>query len=92
MIVRIMGEGQVEVGGGDLEALNILDGRLEAAIDAGDEQAFRVALEALLDSVRQVGKALPAESLEPSDLVLPPVDAEMEEVRAMLGDEGLIPD
>ena len=47
---------------------------------------------ALLDSVRQVGKALPAESLEPSDLVLPPVDAEMEEVRAMLGDEGLIPD
>jgi len=92
MIVRIMGEGQVEVGGDDLEALNILDDQLEAAIVAGDEDGFRAALEALLDSVRQVGKALPAESLEPSDLVLPPVDAEMDEVRAMLGDEGLIPD
>jgi len=92
MIVRIMGEGQVEVGGTDLEALNVLDDQLEQAIVAGDEDGFRAALEALLDSVRQVGKALPAESLEPSDLVLPPVDAEMDEVRAMLGDEGLIPD
>jgi hypothetical protein len=92
MIVRIMGEGQVEVGGDDLEALNVLDDQLEAAIVAGDEGGFRTALEALLESVRQVGKALPAESLEPSDLVLPPVDAAMEEVRAMLGNEGLIPD
>ncbi|MEO5875333.1 MAG: hypothetical protein ABIS86_17595 [Streptosporangiaceae bacterium] len=92
MIVRIMGEGQVEVAGAELEALNILDDQLEAAIVAGDESGFRTALEALLDSVRQVGKVLPADSLEPSDLVLPPVDAEMEEVRAMLGDEGLIPD
>jgi len=92
MIVRIMGEGQVEGAEGDLEALNLLDDQLEKAIVAGDEGGFRVALEALLDSVRQVGTTLPADSLEPSDLVLPPVDAEMEEVKGMLGDEGLIPD
>ncbi|HXA61899.1 MAG TPA: hypothetical protein VNW94_22355 [Streptosporangiaceae bacterium] len=92
MIVRIMGEGQLEVDTNELVALNALDGELETAIESGDEEAFRKALHALLDNVRQVGKPLPPESLEPSELILPPADSAMEEVRAMLGDEGLIPD
>jgi hypothetical protein len=92
VIVRIMGEGQLEVGDDDLAALNALDGELEAAIDDGDEAKFRTALHALLDNVRQVGKLLPADSLESSSLILPPADSAMEEVKAMLGDEGLIPD
>lgn len=92
MIVRIMGEGQLDVGSDDLDALNKLDGELESAIEAGDEARFRSALHALLDNVRQVGKPLADDSLEPSELILPPADSDMEEVRAMLGDEGLIPD
>ncbi|HEY8475180.1 MAG TPA: hypothetical protein VIL37_21525 [Natronosporangium sp.] len=91
MIVRIMGEGQVEIDSADLDALNVLDGELEAAIEAGDEAEFRAKLHALLDKVRQVGKPLPDDSLEPSELILPPADAAMDEVRAMLGDQGLIP-
>ncbi|GLW10563.1 hypothetical protein Misp01_56910 [Microtetraspora sp. NBRC 13810] len=91
MIIRIMGEGQIEVAPSDIEVLNSLDGELEAAIEAGDEPTFRVRLHALLDKVRHVGKALPDDSLEPSELILPPADASMEEVRGMLGDEGLIP-
>lgn len=92
MIVRIMGEGQLEVAGEDLAALNALDGELEVAIESGDEAKFRTALHDLLDNVRRVGKTLPADSLEPSELILPPADSAMDEVRAMLGDEGLIPD
>jgi hypothetical protein len=92
VIVRIMGEGQVDVADGDLTALNKLDGELEAAIESGDEEKFRGALHALLEQVRTVGKVLPAEEIAPSDLILPPADATMDEVRAMLGDEGLIPD
>ncbi|TNY36202.1 PspA-associated protein PspAA [Thermomonospora catenispora] len=92
MIVRIMGEGQLDVSSEDLAALQELDGAVEAAIEAGDEEAFRTALHALLDNVRSVGKPLPADSLEPSELILPPADSDMEEVRKMLGDEGLIPD
>jgi hypothetical protein len=87
-----MGEGQLNVAADDLDALNKLDGELEAAIEAGDEARFRSALHALLDNVRQCGKPLPDDSLEPSELILPPADSDMEEVRAMLGDEGLIPD
>ena len=44
-----------------------------------------------VDKVRHVGKALPDDSLEPSELILPPADASMDEVRDMLGDSGLIP-
>jgi hypothetical protein len=91
VIVRIMGEGQVEIGAADIEVLNALDSELEAAIESGDEDRFRTKLHALLDKVRHVGKALPDESLEPSELILPPADASIEEVREMLGDTGLIP-
>ncbi|MDP9861683.1 MULTISPECIES: PspA-associated protein PspAA [Streptosporangium] len=91
MIVRIMGEGQTEIDPSDLDVLNALDGELEAAIEAGDEEAFRACLHDLLDKVRHVGRALPDDSLESSELILPPADASMEEVREMLGDEGLIP-
>jgi hypothetical protein len=92
VIVRLMGEGQLNVDGGDLTALNDLDAELEKAIESGDEATFREALHALLERVRTVGTPLPPEDLEPSDLILPPADATMDEVRAMLGDEGLIPD
>ncbi|MCF6475471.1 hypothetical protein FAF44_45020 [Nonomuraea sp. MG754425] len=91
MIVRIMGEGQVEISADDISVLNELDSELEAAIDSDNESIFRVKLLALLDKVRHVGKALPDDSLEPSELILPPADASIEEVREMLGDQGLIP-
>ncbi|MBB5082537.1 PspA-associated protein PspAA [Nonomuraea endophytica] len=91
MIVRIMGEGQVEISADDIALLNQLDSELESAIEADDEENFRVRLHALLDKVRHVGKALSDDSLEPSELILPPADASIEEVREMLGDQGLIP-
>ncbi|GLV49679.1 hypothetical protein TBS_02600 [Thermobispora bispora] len=91
MIVRIMGEGQIEIDEADIDALNALDQELEQAIESGDEEAFRAKLNALLDKVRQVGRPLPPDSLEPSELILPPSDASIEEVREMLGDTGLIP-
>ncbi|WP_283133800.1 PspA-associated protein PspAA [Rhizohabitans arisaemae] len=91
MIVRIMGEGQVEIAEADIDGLNALDSELESAIEADDETAFRVRLESLLDRVREVGRSLPDDSLAASELILPPADASMDEVRAMLGDTGLIP-
>lgn len=92
MIVRLMGEGQLDVAEEDLPSLNTLDDELEAAIESGDESAFRSALHALLENVRKMGRPLPPDSLAPSELILPPADAHIDEVRSMLGDEGLIPD
>ncbi|MFD5820201.1 MULTISPECIES: PspA-associated protein PspAA [unclassified Streptomyces] len=91
MIVRIMGEGQVKLDDGRLTALDKLDNELLAEMERGDESGFRRTLGALLDAVRSAGTPLPDDSLEPSELILPAADATLEEVRAMLSDEGLIP-
>ena len=91
MIVRILGEGQVDVPDGELDALNQLDDALQAAIDGGDEDAFVQSLAALLGRVRDIGRPLPDDEIVPSDLVLPSADASLAEVRELLGDEGLIP-
>ncbi|CAM4173004.1 hypothetical protein GCM10009799_09770 [Nocardiopsis rhodophaea] len=92
MIVRIMGEGQLDVADADLDLLNEFDRRIESAIESGSEETFRQSLHDLLEQVRKDGKPLPEDALEPSQFILPPADASMDEVRAMLGDEGLVPD
>ena len=91
MIVRILGEGQLQVDDSASTELNSLDAALEKAVNSGDEAAFRAALVALLDRVRALGTPLAAETLEPSDSILPRADADLDEVRSMLTDEGYIP-
>ncbi|MDX6324855.1 MAG: hypothetical protein QOK15_1209 [Nocardioidaceae bacterium] len=92
MIVRIMGEGQWELDEGHLEKLNALDSVVERAVEAGDDLAFSDGFTQMLDAVRSHGRRVPDDALLDSDLILPPADATLEEVRALLTDEGLVPD
>jgi PspAA-like protein len=91
MIVRILGEGQFDVDEAATADLNVLDSALEKAVNSGDEAAFRSALTALLGRVREIGTPAAADTLSPSDLILPYADADIEDVRAMLKEDGLIP-
>ncbi|MGW7333618.1 PspA-associated protein PspAA [Streptomyces sp. NPDC054840] len=91
MIVRIMGEGQVEVADSHFTELDKLDDDLLVEMESGDEEGFRRTLGALLDAVRRLGTPLPDDALEPSELILPAADAGLDEVREMLSDDGLIP-
>jgi hypothetical protein len=91
MIVRILAEGQWTVADDQLGTLNQLDSAVEAAIADGDQLTFTKSLDALLHAVRTSGSPLPDDALEDSDLILPPADATLEEVRELLNDDGLIP-
>jgi hypothetical protein len=91
MIVRILDDGQLQVDDASSAELNALDATLEKAVNSGDEAAFRAALLALLDRVRALGTPLAADSLEPSDSILPRADADLDEVRSMMTGEGYIP-
>jgi RecB family exonuclease len=91
VIVRILGEGQLRVDDAATDELNVLDAALGKAVNAGDEQAFRPALTALLDRVRSLGTPLAEDALEPSDLILPYSDAGLDDVRELTTGEGLIP-
>lgn len=91
MIIRILAEGQWELEEDEIDELNRLDAEVETAIEAGDHETFATTLAALLAAVRAAGSRLADDSLQDSDLILPPADATLEEVREMLADDGLIP-
>jgi hypothetical protein len=91
MILRILGEGQLEVSDEAVMELNELDDVLINAVEKGDESLFHSALANLVDKVRTVGKPVADDHLGPSELILPGADATLDEVRAMLADDGLIP-
>jgi len=91
VIVRILGEGQVEVDDSAAEELNDLDSKLEAAVEHDDEADFRPALDALLARIRSIGRPLPPGALAPSELIIPQEGATMAEVQKLLTDDGLIP-
>ena len=92
MIVRILTAGQYDVPDDQLAELNDVDERIITAVETGDEAAFADALDRLLSAVVSAGSPVPLDSLVPSDLVLPAPDSTLDEVRALLGDEGLVPD
>lgn len=92
MIVRILGEGQFDVPDAALDELNELDEALVIAVESGDADAFARALRELLAGVRTAATPHAVDTLDSSDLILPGPDASLAEVRALLGDEGLIPD
>ena len=91
MIVRISGEGQFEVPEGFVAELNKVDETLAQAVTAGDDEAFRTTLGLLLARVREIGAPVPDDTLLPSEAVLPAAGSSLADVRAILGNEGLIP-
>ena len=92
MIVRILGEGQFEVADSQLDGLNALDAAVESAVEADDNEAFGTALDRTpRRRTQQRHAARRTDSLEDSDLILPPADATIAEVRELLSDDGLIP-
>ena len=95
MIVRILGEGQLDVDDSHLAELNQLDERVENAVDAGDEAALADALAGLLARVREIGRPLDDAVLADSDLILPGADSDLAQLRSFFDDsgaaDGLIP-
>jgi len=89
MIVRIQGEGQWNISGSQLDEMDKLDDQILAAIGDHDEGRFHTLVGQLLDQVRKGGRKLPPEEIAESDLILPPADATMSEVRDMFASEGL---
>ena len=91
MIVRIMGEGQFTLDDSELEALNVLDDRLEKALHDNDDAGFHSSFDALLDKVRGAGSKVADDFLGESTIVLPPADASRTDVEELLAADGLIP-
>ncbi|MDO5735203.1 MAG: hypothetical protein Q4P15_01865 [Propionibacteriaceae bacterium] len=96
MIIRIMGLGQWSMEPDELLSLNGIDEDVEKAVEDGDQEALRSALERLVAGVQEVGTAVPDDVIVESDLVLPDADATVAEVRGLLDSTqefyGFLPD
>ena len=91
MIVRILGEGQYDVAEDALARLNSIDNDLGVAVESGGEGAVAAARSARHHGGPAAGTAHAPDSLDESDVILPPSGASVDEVRELLGDDGLIP-
>ena len=93
MIVRVMGEGQYEVGDAVARRLNELDDQAVAALERGDEAGLDESLDNMAALARSEGRRLADDDLRTSDAVIPPSDLTLEESRNLFSeDHGLIPD
>ena len=92
MIVRLMGEGQYRVSEDLRQRLNALDDEAVEALDREDEGELDAKLDEMWDLVRSGGERLPDDSLDPSDVLVPPSDLTLEETRELFAEGGLIPD
>lgn len=91
MIVRILGEGQYRIDTAHLDHINEIDERLTQAIVRGDRAAFDTEFPALVGHIRDHGEPVPLAELVASEVVIPPADAGFEEVRDLVGADGLVP-
>ena len=86
--MRILGEGQYQLDEAEAAQLAPLDLELDAAVDRDDEAAFRTALDGAVRLVR-TGTPLQPDELAASDLILPSLDASIDEVRKLLAVDGI---
>ena len=86
MIVRILGEGQFRLDDDASAKLTVLDKDVDAAVHAGDEAVFKMALGAAVKLVREAGAPVPDDEFVTADYILPFSDATIDEVRNLLTD------
>ncbi|MCL5962146.1 MAG: hypothetical protein M1358_22995 [Chloroflexi bacterium] len=91
MIVRITSEGQYHVDDRLVAKLNDLDNRIVQVVAVKDKGQFQELLLELVTLVRENGQAIGYETLQESQLILPPPDLSFEEAQALFTGEGLIP-
>ena len=92
MIVRVLDDGQYDIGDDVFEQLNGLDQQATEALDREDETELEQALSRMTELVRSSGRRLPDDELTTSQVVIPPSDLTLDETRKLMSDEGLIPD
>ncbi len=92
MIGRLMTGGQYRADDALRSRLDELVDDAVAALEAGDEERLDAALARMWELVQHQGEELPIDSLETSDVIIPPPDLTLEETRALFSDQGLVPD
>lgn len=88
MIVRVLHEGQYELGGEAIARLRRLDDEWMEALTADDAHRFTELRDELVALIRREGRALPQSTLQESDLIVPHADITLGEARELFTSRG----
>jgi len=92
VIIRISTIGQYRVTDSQASALNELDNQVVDAIDAADETTFHELFARMVQLVQEQGERVDHDTLEGSDVILPPPDTSLAEAAGELRHDGLLPE
>ena len=84
MVVRIQGAGQYRLDGATQVELDNLDKEVIAAVERKDIEEAHGLLGQAIALVRERGVPLAPDDLSPSELILPPIDASLDEIHALV--------
>ncbi|MBY0398348.1 MAG: hypothetical protein K2X91_18025, partial [Thermoleophilia bacterium] len=87
----ILGVGQYRLDAAAFASVSAIDDRVQEAADAGDAERFDRELRELVAEITRLGTPLAADEFEGSDAIVPGAGTTLEEARALLTSEGLIP-
>lgn len=90
MIVRLQGDRQYQITATTIAQIDALDGQLVAAVQARDEVVVHGLLVQIATLIQTEGTPLSSDHLAASDLVLPALDAHLDDVRELLHEDGLM--
>lgn len=83
-VVRILTDNQYYVDDQNMSEIQRLDDQLVHAMDTGDDQQFRDALDALVHLIQSQGSVVPNEVVVPSQLIIPAPDMSLAEAHQRL--------
>ena len=90
LVVRVQGSGQYRLAQPEIDELQHLDQQLTEAVYAHDDQRVHTLLGQMIALVQTRGSSVGPEEVVTSHTVLPPDTLSVEEVRALLHEDGLI--
>jgi phage shock protein A len=90
LVVRVQGSGQYRLAQPEIDDLQRLDQQLTEAVPAHDDQRVHALIGQMIALVQTRGTALGHDDVVTSETILPPATITVEEVQALMHDDGLV--
>jgi phage shock protein A len=90
LVVRVQGSGQYRLAQPEVDELQRLDQQLTEAVQAHDEQNVHALLGRMIALVQTRGSSVGGDEVVQSETILPPATVTVEEVQALMHEDGLV--
>jgi hypothetical protein len=90
LVVRVQGSGQYRLAQPEIDDLQRLDQQLTEAVQARDDERVHLLLSQMIALVQTRGRSVEPGDVVTSETILPPATISLEEVQALMHEDGLV--